>query len=309
MSDFGFNVWGAIAAVVGTASLIPVFIAWLNTCLPRALLPGLESLLHDTQRSFVTGLREGLFTDDPEIHKFHVVIRTIKGEVDEACAEGYGASTWRQDVRHWYRGLSGKISDICLKLNDIRANLAKVQSGKRKLLEAQGYPAKRSISPYSMELLQEYPQGLILPLTSRFTPLACSELCTPTPNPQVQTSPLTSEPSASAPVAYNEPECGPRTPSLCSQSQSSRTSSLFSYDEERHLISDADLRGLVFLGLSLLRSRQSSGYGEVPSEKAQQASPQGAPRPVSNNGLYAQRQSKLAIRRAKRTGIKADLLY
>ena len=76
MSDLGFNVWGTVAAVFGTVVLIPAFIAWLNTRLPRALLPGLDNLLQDTQGLFVTGLREDLFTDDPEIHRFYVLIRT-----------------------------------------------------------------------------------------------------------------------------------------------------------------------------------------------------------------------------------------
>ncbi|KAI0325879.1 hypothetical protein GY45DRAFT_1329737, partial [Cubamyces sp. BRFM 1775] len=404
MSDLGFNVWGTIAAVVGTMALVPVFIAWFDTRLPRARLPYLSSVFYDTLVLFVAGLQEGLHIDDHELHRFHTHIQDLRRVVDDVRVQVYDITTWRQDVEHWFTGLSREISDTSRVVNTLRARLAKTQSGTRKLLEAQGYPSKRALTPYAQELLREYSKMLLflysnacaphLPAVDFAThsPAAPSAISSsiaeplatgpatltesaiglsldsaadcPSPTPslastgdsekchtisyadlkalfklyialsslrsrpsqdaerdppgvtrdapqevQSQTSPLTSEPSASAPVAYNEPGCGPRTPSLCSQSQSSRTSSLFSYDEERHLISDADLRGLVFLGLSLLRSRQSSGYGEVPSEKAQQASPQGAPRPVSNNGLYAQRQSKLAIRRAKRTGIKADLLY
>ena len=76
MSDLGFNVWGAIAAVVGTVALVPVLISWFNTRLPRALLPLLASMLQETQESFITGLREGLLTDDTELYHFHNRIRT-----------------------------------------------------------------------------------------------------------------------------------------------------------------------------------------------------------------------------------------
>ncbi|KAH9888328.1 hypothetical protein C8Q73DRAFT_180953 [Cubamyces lactineus] len=174
MSDLGFNVWGAVAAVVGTAALIPVIHAWFNTHLPRALLPTLSSILQETQESFVTGLREGLFTDDTELYHFHNRIRAIKRQVGEARAEALEATSWRQDVRNWYTGLSSKISHLCRNIDDIRAKLARTQSNKRKLLEAQGYPDTLMISPYAQELLREYTQGTLLPCSSLFIPLAYS---------------------------------------------------------------------------------------------------------------------------------------
>ncbi|KAH9884388.1 hypothetical protein C8Q73DRAFT_796245 [Cubamyces lactineus] len=310
MSDLGFNIWGTIAAVLGTVGSIPVFIVWLNTRLPRTLLPCLESLLQETQGSFVTGLWEGLLTDESEIRSFHTLIRTIKGQVEDVRAEGYSASTWCQDVWHWYQGLSGKISDTHLKLDRVRAKLAKAQSGKRKLLEAQGYPDKRSISPYAMELLQEYMQGSVLLLTPPFTPSACDgdggSTCSPCTPSQMSPSSLGPTPVA---AAHNEASSKCHTCNTGSQSSRASTPSFSNHDEKHHLISDADLRDLVSLALSSLRSRQASDSRGAPSVTAQEAALQGAPKPVSNNGLYAQRQSKLAIRRAKHTGIKADWLY
>ena len=75
MSDLGFNVWGAVAAVVGTMALIPVFIAWFDTRLPRARLPYLSNVSQDTLTLFVTGLREGLHLDDSELYRFHTHIQ------------------------------------------------------------------------------------------------------------------------------------------------------------------------------------------------------------------------------------------
>ncbi|KAJ8482817.1 hypothetical protein ONZ51_g5123 [Trametes cubensis] len=271
-------------------------------------------MLHETQESFITGLREGLLTDDTELYHFHNRIRTIKCQVDGVRAEAYEATSWLQDVRNWYNGLSGKITHLCRNIDGIRAKLAKTQSSKRKLLEAQGYPAKLVISPYAQELLREYTQGPLSPPSSLFIPLACSGN-DPTRSPLALSAINLPgiEPLMPASVARHEPEPtnNVRADNTGSPTQSSRTStsSLFSSDSKHHLISEADLRDLLYLALSPLRSRQSTECGEVPSEKAPEASPQATPKPASNNGLYAQRQTKLAIRRAKRTGVKTDWLY
>ncbi|KAI0325876.1 hypothetical protein GY45DRAFT_1329735 [Cubamyces sp. BRFM 1775] len=320
MSDLGFNVWGAIAAVVGTIALIPVFIAWFNTRLPRARLLDLSSLLLDTLHLFLAGLREDLLNNDNELRYFHARLETARGAVDDVRVEVYGATTWREDVKCWYNGLSGNITDISEDLNSLRASLAKIQSGKRKLFAAQGYPSKRELSPYAQELLRYYSELLFLSYPTSRAPLApgvhfvtespatLSAIGLPIAEPMTTGHALPTEPVVGLPA---DSVTGSPSPSLSSSPTPglASTSSLLSGDSEKcHTISDADLKALLYIVLPLLRSRLSQDAERGPPQATHDAPLQGVPRPAPAHGLFGP-GGRLPLRLAKRTGIKASLLY
>ncbi|KAI0657828.1 hypothetical protein C8Q70DRAFT_265796 [Cubamyces menziesii] len=316
MSDLGFNVWGAIAAVVGTVALVPVFIAWFNTRLPRARLPYLVDLLSETLLLFLAGLREDLFTDESELRHFHARVKTAKRAVDDIRAGVYGATTWRQDVKHWYMGLSGDISDLSETLNNLRANLANTQSGNRKLLAAQGYPSKQALSPYAQELLREYSEALLLPYPTAYASLTPDvSIMAESPATLSAISLPVAEPLSSGPGPLSGSaiglSAGSDAGSFSPTSSPASTSSLLSGQSEKsHTISDADLKALLYIALSSLRPRPSQDVEHGPPQVAQDAPCQGisqlAPRPA--HGLSGTGH-RLPLRLAKRTGIKASLLY
>ncbi|KAI0657826.1 hypothetical protein C8Q70DRAFT_1121424 [Cubamyces menziesii] len=255
----------------------------------------------------VTGLREGLHLDDSELYRFHTHIQGILRDVDDVRAEVYGITTWRQDVKYWLTGLSRRISDTTGDVNKLRARLANTQSGTRKLLAAQGYPSKRALSPYAQELLREYSTALLLPYTTACAPFM----------PSVDF--LTESPSTLSAVSLpmGLPNTGPATPIESAAdlskdligppsptpSLTSTSSSLSGDSEKHHTISDADLKALLYFALSTLRSRPSHDAEPGLPPVAQDAPRQGISQPAPSPG------HRLPLRLAKRTSIKASLLY
>ena len=71
MSDLGYNVWGAVAGVIGTLSLIPIFLAWLQTRLPSSRIPRLLALRAEILELFTTAILEGLITDEKELYQLN----------------------------------------------------------------------------------------------------------------------------------------------------------------------------------------------------------------------------------------------
>ncbi|KAJ8482810.1 hypothetical protein ONZ51_g5119 [Trametes cubensis] len=142
MSDLAFNVWGAITGVLGTIALIPVFLAWLQTRLPSTRLPQLLALLKETRELFAAAVRDGLFTDEKELHQFNINLWGTVAYVDDVRARVYAARTWRQDVNNWWHGLSGRITTLCEELDVIRLKLARRNSNERKKIASQGLPTE-----------------------------------------------------------------------------------------------------------------------------------------------------------------------
>ncbi|KAI0669515.1 hypothetical protein C8Q78DRAFT_1040346 [Trametes maxima] len=109
MSDLGYNVWGAIAGVIGIVALVPVVIASLRTRLPSAKLPALLRIMKETQNLFVDGINQGLLTDENDIYHFHLNIWAAHILVDGLREEVNDDKSWRGDLRKWREGLSGRI--------------------------------------------------------------------------------------------------------------------------------------------------------------------------------------------------------
>ncbi|KAI0363593.1 hypothetical protein BV20DRAFT_1126194 [Pilatotrama ljubarskyi] len=141
MSDLGWNVWGAVASVLGTLALLPLLATWFLSRLPSAKLPALLRLLRETQDLFSAALREGLITDESELHQFNVNLWAATIRVDEVRELVYATNSWQGDVVHWWRGWSGKMALITSNLNAIRVKLAKRHSKERKRLAAECSPS------------------------------------------------------------------------------------------------------------------------------------------------------------------------
>ena len=76
MSDLAFNVWGTVAAFIGTIALIPTVYIWFRGNLPPALLPDLDETFHRTKASLKEAIQEGVFTDKDELTQFNVTLGT-----------------------------------------------------------------------------------------------------------------------------------------------------------------------------------------------------------------------------------------
>ncbi len=73
MSDLPWNIWGAVAGVIGTIlALIPLFRMWVRPRLPSSTLPGVRALLKETQKLYATALRDGVIEDEREIREINV---------------------------------------------------------------------------------------------------------------------------------------------------------------------------------------------------------------------------------------------
>ncbi|CDO77757.1 hypothetical protein BN946_scf184993.g20 [Trametes cinnabarina] len=139
MSDLGFNVWGAVASVIGTIALIPVLLPFIKSRLPSAMITGLIDVHKETQELFDTAIRDGLITDSNDLYLFKVHLTDAAIRVDELRAEVYAIATWQEDVAKWWYGVSRSISSLRNNLNKIRVQLAKRNSKERKKLASQGH--------------------------------------------------------------------------------------------------------------------------------------------------------------------------
>ena len=74
MSDLAFNVWGAIAAVIGTIALVPTFLIWLRTRFPSALLPSLIDTFDKAEVSLKRAVADGVFTNEEEQNQYDVTL-------------------------------------------------------------------------------------------------------------------------------------------------------------------------------------------------------------------------------------------
>ncbi|KAH9888337.1 hypothetical protein C8Q73DRAFT_794113 [Cubamyces lactineus] len=129
MSDLAFNVWGAIAAVIGTLALVPTFLIWLRTCFPSVLLPSLIDTFDKTEVLFKKAVAAGVFTSEEEQNHASTQILDIQSQVK--------SRTFRQNAINWWNGLSGQIVALCEELTSIQANLAEKSSQERKRLASE----------------------------------------------------------------------------------------------------------------------------------------------------------------------------
>ncbi|KAI0657810.1 hypothetical protein C8Q70DRAFT_1055575 [Cubamyces menziesii] len=248
MSDLAFNVWGVVTGVIGTlAVIIPVFLAWLRTRLPSNNLPQLIDAYKDVLELFTAAVRDGLFPDEDELHRYNVNIWTMTIYVDDIRSRVYSAQTWRQDASNWWNGLSGVISTRCRELNDFRFKLAERNSRERRRLASLSLVTK-------LPLMTDHKVGHDLPIFQNGLASELKGARRGTPQfLQV----------ADEPLLY---ESGSHSDKACSQSPAQCGDDAFSgrasSNDQRsyHSSPDAELQDLLAYALSLTKTTGHRGF-------------------------------------------------
>ncbi|EIW54130.1 uncharacterized protein TRAVEDRAFT_66720 [Trametes versicolor FP-101664 SS1] len=136
MSDLGWNIWGVVGGVIGTIlAVVPLFLVWLRVRLPSKKLPSLLAVLEDTKELFAKAVRAGALADVQEIQQIEFSIATASVHVDEFRATVYAATSYWQNVKNWWNGLSSRMVDLYEALNVVRVRLVKLNSCERKMLK------------------------------------------------------------------------------------------------------------------------------------------------------------------------------
>ncbi|KAI8968723.1 hypothetical protein BD414DRAFT_582068 [Trametes punicea] len=229
MSDLGYNVWGVIASVIGILALVPAFLAWLQTRLPTTIMPGLIEVHRETQELFSSALREGLIIDPNDLNLYSINLVEATIGVDGLRAEVYAIKTWLEDVAKWWNGLSGNISMLRQNLNELRVQLAERNSKERKKLAARDLDG-------SLPSYHGY-RGPELTKT-RMAPCQCSRPAENNRADAMDTNLRTSEIFVSHDGSGNDHRIGPSTEGVS-----------LSPCAGHHMISDADMRGLLSFAL------------------------------------------------------------
>ncbi|KAI0330366.1 hypothetical protein GY45DRAFT_1370773 [Cubamyces sp. BRFM 1775] len=230
MSDLGYNVWGTVAGVIGTLSLIPIFLTWLHTRLPSTIIPYLLAEHKATKALFTEAIRDGLITDEEEIFQFNLNIWVSTMRVDEMSAKVCAAKTWWQNVKNWWHGLSGRVTAIRDELNLIRVKLAERNTEERKRLAATGIPTQLPLMTDDKDLRS---------ILSSKTPASarargvCSTCAVATNDSRATLVPDTDTDATQRPLRSSE------------HGYSSSTT-----DPSDHFISDTDLHDLLAFALS-----------------------------------------------------------
>ncbi|KAI0323300.1 hypothetical protein GY45DRAFT_1376423 [Cubamyces sp. BRFM 1775] len=264
MSDLGYNVWGAVTGVIGTLSLIPIFLAWLQTRLPSSRIPHLLALRAEILELFTAAILEGLITDEKELYQLNRNVWAAKMQADEMRAKVYAAQTWWQDVKNWWQGLSGRVMTLCEELNFLRMKLAERNTNERKRLASAGIPA-------DLPLMIDDTGVQFLPQNPDLAPPAIS-----TSDNLQQSAHASLYARAQALLKIYSP--GSDTKSVPAQQESVRAFNIGSVsDQSRHhwastnesthdLVSDADLHALVMFALACSNERSKGAH--VPSRGA-----------------------------------------
>ncbi|KAI0363591.1 hypothetical protein BV20DRAFT_1057921 [Pilatotrama ljubarskyi] len=142
MSEQGFNIWGLVAGVLGTVGLLPIFWSLIKSQMPSEKLRAVEALLAETEAMLSSGVEEGLLTYE----EFRLMMWTTKSRIDDARAQIYAATTWKEELRNWRQGLSAKSTVLRGELNKIRAAIARSSSEERGKLGLAGKAAELVLS-------------------------------------------------------------------------------------------------------------------------------------------------------------------
>ncbi|OJT07914.1 hypothetical protein TRAPUB_1193 [Trametes pubescens] len=278
MSDLAFNVWGVVASVIGTIlALIPLFSLWVRPRLPSATIPDLCAVLKETKALFSAALDDGLITDEHEIRQIRLSMEVAAAYLDGLCGTVYAATSYTQNLRNWWNGVSSRIAELYAELNIVRVKLAKRNSFERKLRIAQEFNVELSFDPGT-------------PLVNHVSNVFPGDLPhvtvqTSSPPPRYTLTPQPDRPSLLQPAkvqsqshgAFISPDNHPAPPTRCDpESEVSKADlktpdpsthcppAMFSLDTHsalaapHHVVSDADLRRLLSLAAThpLLRPEE-----------------------------------------------------
>ena len=64
MSELSFNIWGAVAGVLGTYTVLPFLWSLIKSQMPSGKLAALDALLNETQKLLDSSVQEGLIVEE-----------------------------------------------------------------------------------------------------------------------------------------------------------------------------------------------------------------------------------------------------
>ena len=71
MSDFAFNVWGAVASAIGVLTLVPTFMYLFLCRMPSSKYRVLKVALEEVEKNFNDGLQQGLIRPEHDLHRLY----------------------------------------------------------------------------------------------------------------------------------------------------------------------------------------------------------------------------------------------
>ncbi|KAI0944015.1 hypothetical protein AcV7_001950 [Taiwanofungus camphoratus] len=134
----GYDIWGIVAGVLGTLSLIPMLASIVNDQLPSTKLMVLEETLLDTESLLRSVSEEGLFSNSNFISETGHRLLFFHSTAEEYRTATYCATTFMKQLKEMMKGLSAKISLLCMEVKKVRANISSTSSKQRERLRAEG---------------------------------------------------------------------------------------------------------------------------------------------------------------------------
>lgn len=141
----GYDVWGTVAGILGTLGLIPILSSIINDQLPSTKLRILDETFFDTECLLRSVSEEGLFLNsnfiaekegrllgyvplsesDLPIYIFELMLcLSIHRQAEEYRTATYCATTFVKQLKVMMKGLSKKISLLCVEVKEVRASIS-----------------------------------------------------------------------------------------------------------------------------------------------------------------------------------------
>ncbi|KAI9059881.1 hypothetical protein FKP32DRAFT_1093514 [Trametes sanguinea] len=268
MAGLGFDIWGAVAAAISIAALVPPIAYYFLGGFPTSNLRALEELLNETEKMFQDCIKEGVIHREDDLRGLHTWLWKIKSRADVLRLGVYDIRTWRDELAKWRAGLTCQICILYGDISKLRLKLARTSSRERRALEVAGHPsrlvylsaiqsrASHSVSPHTLP-----PASLTFGDGIRAMSGASSipEHPAQTETVQVTIPSETSPPSNPVPYCPGLPSTGQSHPHMhpgchyvCDCSQVGHGDSVL------HLVPDSDLNSLFSLALSSPQCRPGS---------------------------------------------------
>ncbi|KAI0323328.1 hypothetical protein GY45DRAFT_1376404 [Cubamyces sp. BRFM 1775] len=159
MSDFAFNVWGAVASAIGVLTIVPTFMYLFLCRLPSAKYRVLKITLKEVEQNFEDALKQGLIrpsmtsivsttgcggksfnSASKDLIANHVY--SIQVRFDDLSEEVENIKSWREELTYWYDGFSTRISFVYDEVIELRKLIARRSSRERRALIAAGIPSR-----------------------------------------------------------------------------------------------------------------------------------------------------------------------
>lgn len=130
MSDAGYNIFGVVTGVIGIIGLaLSGLYTLVNNQLPSTKIRLMDEKSEDTESLLRSVVEEGLFSGSDFIQAREYNLSRIRVQAEEYRLLSYCATTWLQQIKAIFKGLSHRISLLCEEITQVRAKIARNASG------------------------------------------------------------------------------------------------------------------------------------------------------------------------------------